>query len=305
MIVHSKPNHFQHRKVIRSTWGSLRHFIDLKEKQDWATRLIFVLGQVDEDEEIQRNGTRFKVRDLVEEESDQQKDIVVGSFYDNYHNLRYKHVLGLRYAARHCSHAVFFLKADDDAFIDLPGLYYYLLRTFGPLNNQIRDILAGNVFPNGTVPQRKGKWAVDISEYPWCKYPSYLGGLAYLITPDVARDLYRIAHTSLIPEIWVDDVWVTGLLAHTLRIHPLYLNPHYSYEHDEMKEWLEAAQAGIQPPQHPPYTFAHLDQTRRDWQDFSQNLWKEVRTYYTTIVDQSYMKRGERQHFNFIHEVVR
>lgn len=291
IIVHSKPDHFKQRQVVRSTWGGLHLFSDKKDGLWWSTRTLFVLGKVNEEDEFQPY-IRPNINDLIKDENRRYGDIIQGSFSDLYHNLRYKHILGLKHASEHCSNSIFFLKADDDAFIDIIGLYQYLVRTFGALNNKMKNILAGNVFPSGTKPQREGKWTVSIAEYPWNEYPSYLGGLSYLASPDVARDLCKVAHLNVAPQIWVDDVWVTGLLAQTLNIQPLYMNSRYSYDHSEMKQWLERRKANQNQTQPPPFTFAHLDPTKSDWKKLTNELWKKVLLYYDIEISKETYKNS-------------
>ncbi|XP_063863667.1 beta-1,3-galactosyltransferase 5-like [Scylla paramamosain] len=143
--------------------------------------------------------------------------------------------MALRWAAARCPQAIFLVKADDDAFVDVPALRGLLGRTFSV--PPPRRTLACNVLPAGMQPQRAGKWAVSHEDYPWPEYPTYCAGLAYVITPALADLLARVAQAGVAPRLWVDDVWVTGLLAEVLRLRPHYLNLRYSYEHDELVAW--------------------------------------------------------------------
>ncbi|XP_076056213.1 uncharacterized protein LOC143034153 [Oratosquilla oratoria] len=277
-LVHSKPDHFRQRQVVRATWGSTGRF------GDWTVRVVFLLGKTTKDPEVGElkeamemeegggGGGGLPVGTLVDQEARRHGDIVLGSFVDDYHNLTYKHVMGLKWAQERCPHAVFLVKADDDAFIDVPGLQAFMARTYGAPPPSPRNTLVCNVLPEGTPPLREGKWAVSTSEYPWSEYPAYCGGLAYLVTPDVARDLYRVAHAPRLRRLWVDDVWITGVLAEAIGVTPYYLNLRYTYDPDELTEWLERARADAPPP----YMVAHLDPSRPDWRRTVERLWSHA-----------------------------
>ncbi|XP_064099148.1 beta-1,3-galactosyltransferase 1-like [Macrobrachium nipponense] len=275
-LVHSRPDHFRQRQAIRATWGGYRTLED-----GWVTRTIFMLGEgsggggegTGQKEDKNQPGG-LDVGGLVEQEADRHGDLVVGNFHDHYHNLTYKHVMALKWAATKCPHANYVVKADDDAFIDVPGLKSLLERTFGADTPPPPRMLACNVLPAGTEPQREGKWAVSTRDYPWDEYPRYCAGLAYVATPDTVQQLYRAAHSDVSPRIWVDDVWVTGLLAESLQLQPHYLNLRYSYDHNEMVQWAQKAKGRPKAP--PPYTFAHLDPACPDWRTTLQELWQHA-----------------------------
>ncbi|KAG0715778.1 Beta-1,3-galactosyltransferase 5 [Chionoecetes opilio] len=266
-LVHSKPDHFRHRQAIRATWGGAR---DLGG--GWASRTVFLLGQGDggDGEGVMPDSPTLDVEGVVGRESARHGDLVVGSFVDHYHNLTYKHVMALRWAARRCAHAVFLVKVDDDAFIDVPALWGLLGRTFSV--PPPRRTLACNALPEGTQPQRAGKWAVSREAYPWPEYPRYCAGLAYVVTPVVADLLARAAQAGVAPRVWVDDVWVTGLLAEALDLSPHFLNLRYSYDHDEVVRWA----AGARPAAPPPYIFVHLDAASPDWRATLDTLWSHA-----------------------------
>ncbi|XP_045138124.1 beta-1,3-galactosyltransferase 5-like [Portunus trituberculatus] len=266
-LVHSKPDHFRQRQAIRATWGGVRDLGD-----DWGARTVFLLGRGsggggNEGKGAAPNSAELDIEGVVSREAASYGDLVVGSFLDHYHNLTYKHVMALRWAAARCPHATFLVKADDDAFIDVPALRGLLSRTFSMPPPRLT--LACNVLPAGMQPQREGKWAVSHEDYPWSEYPTYCAGLAYVITPALADQLARVAQAGVAPQLWVDDVWVTGLLAEVLRLRPHYLNLRYSYEHDELVAWAARAR----PTAPPPYTFVHLDPSRPDWRFTLDKLW--------------------------------
>ncbi|XP_063591376.1 beta-1,3-galactosyltransferase 1-like [Penaeus indicus] len=264
-LVHSRPDHFRQRQAIRATWGGLRAL-----EGGWAARTVFMLGEGSGGGGDAGGAGGVKVGELVGLEARRHGDLVVGAFHDHYHNLTYKHAMALRWAASRCRHAAFVVKADDDAFIDVPALKALLDRTFAA--QPPRRTLACHVLPPGTRPQRSGKWAVSAADYPWAEYPRYCAGLAYVASADAADELSRAAQAGAAPRVWVDDVWVTGLLAEALQLQHHYLNLRYSYDHTEMAEWASRARASLAPP----FAFAHLDPACPDWRPTLDALWRHA-----------------------------
>lgn len=261
IIVHSAPQNFEERQAIRETWGSLQHL------GQFQIRIVFLLGHelnsVGNDhhhpyhhdhkssnnnnisnnnsavaDEKSDSSNRFYSK--LQQESQQHGDIVAGNFNDSYRHLTVKHLAAYLWVLNHCSHAKYILKADDDAFIDIFQLFEFLLRTFG---KDPEAALICNVFPEGTKPVRGTdvlgkKWAVTYEEYPNKEYPKYCGGLAYLATPNVIREIYRMSRKVGNKYLWIDDVYVTGILRELAHVEPFYLNLRYLYDPEEYRKWL-------------------------------------------------------------------
>jgi len=188
--------------------------------------------------------------DLVESsiarESQIFGDIVTSTFVDSYKNLTYKHLLAYKWALEFCPGAVFILKADDDAFIDMFQLFDFITRTYG--FSPPSGTLICNVFPEGSKPVRSsdalgGKWAVSADEYSHSSYPKYCGGLMYLITPDAAKKILSLSTRAKF--FWIDDVYITGILRELANIEPFYLNLRYSYEPQQYRRWLNLNNSSI------------------------------------------------------------
>ena len=138
-------------------------------------------------------------------ENHEHADLVVGSFRDSYHNLTYKHLMGLHWASAYCPQAHHIVKMDQDVAVDVFRLHR-LLQT-APRNLTI----IGTLWPLGPVIRDPtSKWFVSRQEYAPDKYPAYMSGSIYVITHDVAA---RLAAGSItVPFFWIDDVFVTGVL---------------------------------------------------------------------------------------------
>ena len=144
VFIHSAPNHFDKRTAIRNTWGNesnLRHN---------RMRVVFLVGQV--------NDTSVQKR-LIKE-SEQFSDLVQGNFIDSYRNLTYKHIMGLKWIVYFCQNAKYVFKTDDDIFVDIFQLIFYLKGTFGnsyPPKNLINCYVINNPYPKRS---QRSKWRV-------------------------------------------------------------------------------------------------------------------------------------------------
>lgn len=111
--VHSSPEHFERRNVIRHSWANLALFEEL------GMQTFFVVGIPRDETVLQR----------IHMESRVHRDIVMADFVDTYKNLTLKNLAGLRFVRRYCKHVPYVIKADDDAFIDVFRLVH-ILRQF-------------------------------------------------------------------------------------------------------------------------------------------------------------------------------
>ena len=67
-----------------------------------------------------------ETREAVKEEDAIYGDILQEDFHDDYYNLTHKAVMGLRWAAMHCSQAKFVVRVDDDVFLNVNNLVAFL-----------------------------------------------------------------------------------------------------------------------------------------------------------------------------------
>lgn len=191
VLVHSSPNNFKKRSVIRTTWGN----------ENDNVKVYFVLGKPS-DSDTQRR---------VRNENQVYKDLLQGSFSDSYRNLTYKHIVSLKYATYHCSQAKYILKTDDDVFVNMPLLKNFLTVDLSPFGAS--NVLFCTVKKDTKVLRSyRSKWRVGFEEYPLRTYPPYCPGWVILYSPDVVFTLYKAAQDT--PKVfWIDDVHITGTLA--------------------------------------------------------------------------------------------
>ncbi|GFU10564.1 lactosylceramide 1,3-N-acetyl-beta-D-glucosaminyltransferase [Nephila pilipes] len=194
VLVPSALNHFEERKTIRKTWGSMAN------QQHGPMRLGFVLGTTP-------NATE---EDLIMRESELYGDIIQADFQDTYRNLTTKSVLMLKWVSKHCAHAQYFLKADDDTFVNLNVLTNLLQKS--PFAEEEKFI--GGFIHRGAQPSRTPteKYYVSEEDYADSLYPPYASGAAYLTNGPTASKLFD-ASKSVKPFLPMEDVFVTGLCA--------------------------------------------------------------------------------------------
>ncbi|OTF77265.1 galactosyltransferase-like protein [Euroglyphus maynei] len=269
IIIHSSVRNFRHRQIIRETWGRI-NTIDFNEQQKANINYVFILGAT--------NST--KLQNHVNEESEIYHDIVQSNFIDHYQNLTYKHVSGLRWAIEFCHQVDFIIKLDDDAYLNLYTVIESLINYKNHLITndtlRIKNLLACSLFPSDTKPKRQGKWSLSLESYPDNKFPSYCSGVGYIITPDLAFDLYEAAQNAhtFIPFISIDDVYITGLLMETLKptIRPVPLNSLYVYNARKLRKWLRNSDDKICPN---PYWIGDIG-TESDWERLIRKLWRKT-----------------------------
>ncbi|KAK7079561.1 Beta-1,3-galactosyltransferase 5 [Halocaridina rubra] len=192
VAVSSAVSNFYRRRAIRETWGGS---VPLGGSH---AKLVFLLG----------NPNDSDLQTQVVEESRTYGDILQEDFVDSYMNLTIKSVMGLKWASLYCQQAQYFMKTDDDMYVNLPTLLTYL---------QEAD---KTQWMTGCIKQKKAFRPVNASPgLPMPPaHPPFLAGAGYVISGDVLGELYKVSlQTRMIP---VEDVYVTAHLARQIGVHP-------------------------------------------------------------------------------------
>lgn len=265
IAVASKLKNFKQRSIIRQTWGNTNDFnypafvkfhgysvenylqpltenMNLfkdylqgrGERMRLKVRVVFVVGRSRDD-----SSTLYMKR-----EAEIHNDIIQEDFVDCYHNLTLKSVMILKHIANNCTqNSAFFLKCDDNSFVNIPNMLHFLLGGTIPLYkdtlqyydrlsskptdrlNETKNLIIGHKFCN-VLPSRdvSGTSYMPSSIYPLDIYPDYISGSGYLISMDVVPKLYAAAlKTTFLP---LEDVFITGICADIAGIerrhHPLF-----------------------------------------------------------------------------------
>ncbi|XP_063908456.1 beta-1,3-galactosyltransferase 1-like isoform X2 [Zophobas morio] len=197
VMVNIKPDDFEVRHVIRETWARKRANVSF----------YFLVGE-------ERNHN-YEVQVRLKFESEKYNDIIQERFLDSYNNLTLKSINMLKLFSRHCSKSYkYLMKIDGDVFLNVHNVLEMLSK-----RNSETDFLVGKLI-NDTKPFRdpRSKWYVPRELFPEEKYPDYLCGPTYLMSSDVAENLYRCTFET--PIFYIEDVYITGICAKKINVVP-------------------------------------------------------------------------------------
>lgn len=201
IMVPSIPSHFNVRDVIRNTYGAFARDDGTVHRKTNSTltetvKIMFLLG---------RDGNENTDR-LILNESRTHGDIVHVDFRESYYNLTRKMLITLKWIAMYCSEVDYFLKADEDVFVNVPVLVRRLKRRpFG-----IKGAIYGHINKRSAV-KRTGKWAVGWKEFPLLFYPVYASGNSYVISGNIVPRMFMVS--EYFPYMPIEDAFITGILA--------------------------------------------------------------------------------------------
>ncbi|KAM6292979.1 beta-1,3-galactosyltransferase 5 [Porphyrio hochstetteri] len=195
LLVTSSYHHIEARMAIRQTWG--------KERMVAGKRLVmyFLLGST---------GDSSQQADIAAE-SQKYKDIIQKNFTDTYYNLTLKTMMGIEWVHRFCYQSSFVMKTDTDVFVNVFYLTELLLRK-KRTTSFFTGFLKLHEYP---IRRRGSKWYVSKEEYPGKTYPPFCSGTGYVLSTDVASQIYNVSES--IPFIKLEDVFI-GLCLDKLKI---------------------------------------------------------------------------------------
>jgi Galactosyltransferase len=199
ILVHSAPENFQKRSIIRETWGT----------KDPRALLFFIIGAVNSS----------NIQDKIELEDKVHEDVVQGNFRDAYRNMTYKHVMALKWFLYDCPEARYLLKTDDDVFVNTPLLYNNLGSPTEAISQQFpseRLLLCYEISSAKVKRSYRSKWRVSFDEFSDKYYPNHCPGFSILYSADVVKQLYMKAQQ--LKYFWIDDVHITGNVASKLNL---------------------------------------------------------------------------------------
>uniref|UniRef100_A0A336M0V7 Hexosyltransferase n=1 Tax=Culicoides sonorensis TaxID=179676 RepID=A0A336M0V7_CULSO len=199
ILITSAPTHHEQRLAIRQSWG---HY---GTRRDVA--IGFILGQTENQAH----------EDALAAEQYMYNDLVRGHFVDSYNNLTLKTISSLEWVDTYCPNASFFLKTDDDMFINIPRLLQFIEKH----HNDKRTIYGRLAKKWKPIRNKKSKYYVSPQQYFPTIFPHFTTGPAYLITSDVIGDLYRKSLNQTYLKL--EDVYTTGIVAQLLNIKRMHV----------------------------------------------------------------------------------
>ncbi|KAK9512352.1 hypothetical protein O3M35_000797 [Rhynocoris fuscipes] len=175
------------------------------------------------------NGKDRITQHALYHENSRYGDLIQGNFYEDYRNLTYKHIMGLKWVVTKCYNLKHIIKMDDDILVDLYDLTA-LIKKKNINNREMAGYLERNMRP---IRIKANKWYVTNNEYNGNEYPPFLSGWMYVMNIPLAMELVNNAYK--VPYFWIDDVFVTGILANQLNVSYIDLSEHFSL-HSEVVE---------------------------------------------------------------------
>lgn len=166
-------------------------------------RRYFLLGASDSTEKMAS----------IEEEQLVHGDILQQSFIDFYYNNTYKTLMGLKFAARFCPSAKFFLFVDDDYHVGVANLLKLLLG----VQNNASDLYLGYRFFTHVMRHHWSRYRLSLSEFPYITFPPYITAGAYVMSAKSVEDFHLAA--QFVRPFRFDDVFM-GIIAKKLGVRP-------------------------------------------------------------------------------------
>jgi len=191
--IHTTPEQSDRRKLLRETWANVSLF-----RQNVFQR-FFVMGRASDGQES------------IQAEFEQYRDIVQGDFVDVTRNATLKGLLALRYVARHCTNAKYYIKSNDDTFLDIFSMMQMFESAAAYQATVICPLWKDNTMPILRKPADCMQWCVADDELPGrTHFPQYCASVAFALSRELVSALYTAS--LLTPYFWIDDVYITGLL---------------------------------------------------------------------------------------------
>jgi len=192
--IHTTPDQSDRRKLLRETWANVSLF------RESVFQAFFIMGRASEAQ--QQN---------IQSEFEQYHDIVQGDFVDAARNATLKSLLALHYVAQYCSVAKYFIKANDDTFLNIFSMMQLFQTSELHQHTVVCALWKENTMPILRDPKECMQWCVAADELPGrTHFPQYCAGLAFALSGKLVSELYLVSLFT--PYFWIDDVHVTGLL---------------------------------------------------------------------------------------------
>lgn len=192
VLVKTAVANFGRRLVIRDTWAKLA-------ADDHNMSTLFVVGR-------SRNET---VMEMIERESRQHGDILMGSFEDTYWNLTLKTVFTLNWIHQRCMPGVSAACVDDDVVLNPRNLLSFVQGT-----KSQRAIYGFKLHHDSPIRIEGHKNYVPFEVYPEKHWPDYCIGPGVVFSQESAGELFAAAVSpETHPKVWIDDCFIYGIVA--------------------------------------------------------------------------------------------
>ncbi|KAB1208355.1 Beta-1,3-galactosyltransferase 15 [Morella rubra] len=192
--VFSTANNFKRRMAVRRTW------MQYPAVRSGAVAVRFFVG-------LHKNQI---VNNELWEEAQTYGDIQFMPFVDYYSLITWK-TLAICIFGTEVVSAKFVMKTDDDAFVRVDEVLASLKRI-----NVAQGLLYGLINSNSR-PHRNpdSKWYISHEEWPEEKYPAWAHGPGYVVSNDIAKEIYRRYEKGNLKMFKLEDVamgiWIADM----------------------------------------------------------------------------------------------
>ena len=111
IMVKSEVQNVEQRNIIRQQWGN-----DTNSVKPFQTKTMFLIG----------SSTKSSIQDDILKENDRYNDLIQVDVIENYYNVSFKTLMGLRWAYENCFNAKYFLFIDNDYYLSVKNLLLFL-----------------------------------------------------------------------------------------------------------------------------------------------------------------------------------
>lgn len=179
----SSPHNFKKRYSFRY---NSKKYCNIKNN----CKIIFFIGY-----------SNYEMVYLIDKELKLYNDVVQFSFQNSYLNLTLLSIMALKYCYKYFKTIEFYIKTDDDMFINYK-LLFNLLKTINPNNNTVYGHVDGKFKVNRN---NKTKGYIPYFEYPYEYIPKYVYGGLIIATKNSLKLIYN---QTLYRQnyIWKEDV---------------------------------------------------------------------------------------------------
>lgn len=229
IFVITKPEDFQIRSLIRSTWG--KQF----QQDSSPTRLYFCFGETSEQKFTSKPYYSKEMVDvLIRKENDLFGDVIQWMFEDGYYRLTIKSLAIVRWASVYCPLVSNVFKVDADHLVNYDNLIRFcdflknksatytnhpVLLDDGDidLNNTYNFTVYGKIWQKAKVIRsHKSKFFTSFYDYSNQLYPDYIGGPWFLTRTTHALLLYSMSVYHSMPALLWEDLYLTGIVGQNL-----------------------------------------------------------------------------------------
>ena len=111
IMVKSEVQNVEQRNIIRQQWGN-----DTNSVKPFRTKTMFLIG----------SSTNSSIQDDILKENNKYNDLIQVDVVENYYNITFKTMMGLRWAYENCFNAKYFLFIDNDYYLSVKNLLLFL-----------------------------------------------------------------------------------------------------------------------------------------------------------------------------------